>query len=198
VLIAVVMEAQARRRAEARVLATLPSGWRNSSMPPQRSSFAVGGEEIEVSYAGERDGSFAVTIGDADYRVVVRNAGSGSVAVDADGRRVGAEVDRRDDLWFVHTAEGDVTVRELPRFVLPGADEFQGGLTAPMPGKVLATHVEAGVVVEKGQLLLILEAMKMEHRITAPVAGTVTAVHAGVGDQVANGELLIVLEEAGA
>ena len=84
----------------------------------------------------------------------------------------------------------------LPRFTLPGADEFQGGLTAPMPGKVLETHVEVGSVVEKGQLLLILEAMKMEHRITAPVAGTVTAVHPSAGDQVANGELLIMLEEA--
>ena len=65
-----------------------------------------------------------------------------------------------------------------------------------MPGKVLATHVEVGATVEKGELLVILEAMKMEHRITAPVAGTVTAVHAVVGEQVANGELLIMLEEA--
>ena len=49
-----------------------------------------------------------------------------------------------------------------------------------MPGKVLATHVEVGATVEKGELLVILEAMKMEHRITAPVAGTVTAVHGGL------------------
>ena len=44
-----------------------------------------------------------------------------------------------------------------------------------MPGKVLATHVDVGAAVEKGQLLVILEAMKMEHRITAPVDGTVSA-----------------------
>jgi propionyl-CoA carboxylase alpha chain len=50
-------------------------------------------------------------------------------------------------------------------------------------------------VVEKGQLMLVLEAMKMEHRITAPVAGTVTALHASAGDQVANGALLIMLDE---
>ena len=65
-----------------------------------------------------------------------------------------------------------------------------------MPGKVLATHVNVGDSVDKGQLLLILEAMKMEHRITAPVSGTVSAVHAVVGDQVTNGALLIMLEEA--
>jgi propionyl-CoA carboxylase alpha chain len=112
-----------------------------------------------------------------------------------DGQRVTAEVDERDTSWYVHGNSGDLVLEVLPRFRLPGADEFQGGLTAPMPGKVLEAHVEVGMVVEKGQLMLILEAMKMEHRITAPVSGTVTAVHAVVGDQVANGELLILLEE---
>jgi propionyl-CoA carboxylase alpha chain len=65
-----------------------------------------------------------------------------------------------------------------------------------MPGNVTATHVEEGTVVELGQLLVILEAMKMEHRITAPVAGTIKQMRVSVGDQVDNGELLVVLEAA--
>jgi biotin carboxyl carrier protein len=67
-----------------------------------------------------------------------------------------------------------------------------------MPGKVLSTHVAVGDEVESGQLLIVLEAMKMEHRITAPVAGAVTELRVREGDQVANGELLVVLSEDGA
>ena len=70
-----------------------------------------------------------------------------------------------------------------------------GGLVAPMPGNVLATYVSAGDEVEEGQLLLILEAMKMEHRITAPMAGIVSELKVREGDQVANGELLIIISE---
>ena len=70
-----------------------------------------------------------------------------------------------------------------------------GGLTAPMPGNVLVTHVSVGDHVEKGQLLLVLEAMKMEHRINAPISGVVEELKVQEGDQVANGELLIILSD---
>ena len=71
-----------------------------------------------------------------------------------------------------------------------------GGLAAPMPGKVLSVMVKEGDSVERGQLLLVLEAMKMEHRIDAPWAGTVKTLNVAEGDQVANGAMLVVLEQA--
>ena len=64
-----------------------------------------------------------------------------------------------------------------------------------MPGNVIALHVSVGDSVVKGQLMLILEAMKMENQITAPEAGTVAAIHVAKGDQVSMGELLVVLSE---
>jgi len=69
-------------------------------------------------------------------------------------------------------------------------------LVAPMPGKVLEVHVNEGDVVEAGEPLMVLEAMKMEHRIVASEAGKVTAVHFGVGEQVAQGATLLEIEEA--
>ena len=69
--------------------------------------------------------------------------------------------------------------------------EASGTVVAPMPGKVLDVFVAAGDTVEKGQKLLILSAMKIEHTMKAPRAGTVTAVHATAEQQVADKALLI-------
>jgi len=64
-----------------------------------------------------------------------------------------------------------------------------------MPGKVLETLVEPGETVQAGQALMVLEAMKMEHRIVAAHDGTVTAVHHQAGEQVSQGAVLLELEE---
>lgn len=68
-----------------------------------------------------------------------------------------------------------------------------GGLTAPMPGKVINILVKAGDKVEAGDVLLVMEAMKMEHTITADAAGTVEELFFAVGDQVTEGAALIKL-----
>jgi propionyl-CoA carboxylase alpha chain len=97
----------------------------------------------------------------------------------------------------VQGPDGDVLLTALPRFPEAEADAVAGGLLAPMPGSVLAVHVSPGDSVRAGQLLMIVEAMKMEHRITAPHAGTVGEVRAHPGDQVTGGDLLAVIEPAG-
>ncbi|MGW7595469.1 acetyl-CoA carboxylase biotin carboxyl carrier protein subunit, partial [Streptomyces rubiginosohelvolus] len=68
-----------------------------------------------------------------------------------------------------------------------------GGLRAPMPGKIVAAPAKAGDAVTKGQPVVVLEAMKMEHRVTAPAAGVLTALHAAPGRQVEVGALLAVV-----
>ena len=73
-------------------------------------------------------------------------------------------------------------------------EEAQGTLNAPMPGKVVQLLVAEGAAVRKGQPLLILEAMKMEHTITAPVDGKVSAIHFAAGEQVLEGAQLISIE----
>jgi 3-methylcrotonyl-CoA carboxylase alpha subunit len=77
-------------------------------------------------------------------------------------------------------------------------DEVDGGLRAPMPGKVVTLMAEPGAVVEKGTPLLVLEAMKMEHTIIAPRKGKVVSFRVAAGDQVADGAELVEFEGAGA
>ena len=193
--IATALFAQARRRAAATVLADIPSGWRNSLMPPQITQFRHDGQEITVAYRAGRNNTFAVTVGESDTAVVVFDANASTIDLEIDGRRVKASVTALGNRWLVHGPGGDVELEELSRFPSGERAEVAGGLVAPMPGNVTAIHVVEGDAVEDGQLLLILEAMKMEHRITAPMAGSVKQVLVDTGDQVDNGALLVVLEE---
>ena len=75
-------------------------------------------------------------------------------------------------------------------------EDLEGGLKAPMPGKVIALIAAVGAQVDKGAPLLVLEAMKMEHTIHAPKAGTVKAFRYAVGDQVVDGVDLVDFEAA--
>ena len=70
-------------------------------------------------------------------------------------------------------------------------EEEGAGLSAPMPGKVIAHLAAVGAKVDKGAPLLVLEAMKMEHTISAPRAGTVKAYRYAAGEQVAEGADLV-------
>ncbi len=73
-------------------------------------------------------------------------------------------------------------------------DASTGSLAAPMPGRVIKLFVEQGAQVKKGEPLLILEAMKMEHTITAPSDGTIKEIHHAAGEQVLEGAQLIRME----
>ncbi len=64
---------------------------------------------------------------------------------------------------------------------------------APMPGSIVDIAVRRGDTVNEGDVLLILEAMKMENEITAPQPGTVREIHVKVGDTVGSGEILVEL-----
>ena len=67
-------------------------------------------------------------------------------------------------------------------------------ITAPMPGTILAVNVSAGQAVKKGEVLMILEAMKMENEIMCPRDGVVASVHTFKGSAVESGALLCVLQ----
>ncbi|MFE0461675.1 acetyl/propionyl/methylcrotonyl-CoA carboxylase subunit alpha [Kitasatospora sp. NPDC058965] len=90
------------------------------------------------------------------------------------------------DSWAVHPYD-PVTDRGA------AADAHHGALTAPMPGTVTVVKTAVGEVVRRGQALLVLEAMKMEHVISAPHDGTVGELHATAGGTVAMDQLLAVV-----
>ena len=181
---------QGRSRAQATVLASAPSGWRNARLPIPDVTVCLDGHDVVVRYQANRDGSFTID------GVVARIHALDESAIDLqyNARRARVAITRHAERLFLQTRRGTIAVDIVARFVLPGAEEIVGGLNAPMPGTILSIRVQVGDVVTKGEALMVMEAMKMEHQIVAPSDGQVLDVLVEVGQQVENGAALLVLD----
>ncbi|WP_341717979.1 biotin carboxylase N-terminal domain-containing protein [Micromonospora sp. FIMYZ51] len=198
VALAAALGCAAARRAAAPVLAGLPSGWRNVPAFPQVTRFAWGeGEEIEVRYRLDRAGRLAewsTSPGTGSPpQVSLIEATPARVVLDIDGVRRTFRVQRSGAEIFVDGPDGAASLTELPRLPLPTAELAAGSLLAPLPGAVSRVHVEVGQRVAAGDLLLTLEAMKLEHPVLAPTDGVVTELPVPDGGQVDTGAVLAVV-----
>ncbi|MFJ8690645.1 ATP-binding protein [Micromonospora wenchangensis] len=210
--LAAALAGAAARRAAAPVLGGLPSGWRNVPALPQVVRYATPpGDEIEVRYRLDRRGGLAdwstdptvagpATADAPDTPPVVElvSAAPDRVLLDVAGVRRVFRVHRAGSAVFVDGPDGAAELTELPRFPLPRAALAVGSLLAPLPGTVTRVHVEAGQRVVVGDLLLTLEAMKLEHPVLAPTDGVVADLPVPAGGQVETGAVLAVVnpEEA--
>jgi acyl-CoA carboxylase subunit alpha len=194
--LAAALAAQTARRAETRVLRTIVSGWRNNPSGLQDVRYAAGDREVAVGYRRERDGSFACAVDGVSVRARVVAAALPSIDLEIDGIMRAFRVTLGPaGVVFVQDARGELRLRELSRFPEPDRPEIAaGGYAAPMPGRVLEVRVGAGDAVNKGQLLLTLEAMKMEHPVVAASDGVVAEVRVAPGEQVDSGQVLLVID----
>ncbi len=194
--LAAALARQARHRAEAPVLGTLPSGWRNVFSAPQRVTYTASGEPYAVAYR-ITGSTVQAWVNDVPLGLIVHAASPDRVDLEIGGTRreyrvhqVGAEI-------YVDASDGSSTLSEVPRFGDPEKVAPTGSLLAPMPGLVLRVLAEVGAVVTAGQPLLVLEAMKMEQTVSAPARGVVAELRAKAGEQVSTGQVLAVLETEG-
>ena len=194
--LAAALTAQSARIDLQPVLRTLPSGWRNNPSQFQKVAFAYGDAAIVVEYLARSGGRFDVRVGEAAHRVTVHGQTLSRIDLDIDGLRRRVTVRRDGDRWFTHDGAAELELVEQPRFPERGGDAHGGGYESPMPGKVVEIRVATGDAVREGQLLLIVEAMKMEHHINCTKAGTVTEIRVTPGQQVEGGAVLLVIEAA--
>ncbi|MFC0435806.1 biotin carboxylase N-terminal domain-containing protein [Kutzneria buriramensis] len=158
-----------------------PLGWRNIPSQPQKTAF----EQAEVTYRFDRDGKLVEPEG-----VELVKASENEVVLDVGGIRQRYEVTRYGDTVYV----GPLALTLVPRFPDPTDKIADGATVAPMPGTVVRVSVTPGDAVEAGAELLVLEAMKMEHRVVAAAGGTVAEVLVQAGQQVEAGAVLAVVE----
>jgi 3-methylcrotonyl-CoA carboxylase alpha subunit len=141
------------------------------------------GSTLTASFDRPPAKGWAVTVAVGDDRVTLDGAmGAGRVVADPDG--------------VIVFSDGRASRFDWPRpDAAADAAEAGGLVKAPMPGKVLSLNVAEGDTVSKGQKLLVLEAMKMEHALAAPRDGVIASVSIAAGDQVGEGDALITLAD---
>lgn len=202
--LAAALSGAAARRAAAPVLAGLPSGWRNVPAVPQVTRFT----DLEIHYRLTRTGALAewerrgprltdsVEAGAPPNTPTVElvTATPERVVLDVDGVRRAFRVHRVGSSVFVDGPDGATSLTELPRLPRPTAELAAGSLLAPLPGAVTRVHVEVGQRVAAGDLLLTLEAMKLEHPVLAPADGVVAELPVAPGGQVETGAVLAVVD----
>ena len=135
-----------------------------------------------------------VTVNGKSHALSGESLPDGRLQVRLDGRVFKARAVRDGRDWHVFCEGGYWRLSLGQELASADEDTRAGSLAAPMPGKVIKVMTQAGAKVTKGQALLILEAMKMEHTITAPADGVVKEIHYGAGEQVLEGVELITLE----
>ncbi len=198
-VVAAALAGQASRRAEAPVQRTIPSGFRNNRFRPQQVTYDLGDRACTVSYCFDRYGRAPSPV-EIDGRPVSIDA----VAFDTDAVTLTTGgitrrylVDHVGPNTYVDGADGSSTLVEQVRFPRPDGRVGEGSAHAPMPGTVVRVGVAKGEEVTAGQVLVVLEAMKMEHAVLATTAGTVIEVDVAEGDQVETGRLLAIVEPDG-
>lgn len=122
--------------------------------------------------------NYRITVNGTAYDVAVEELGAGAVPAAAPV-----------------AAPAPVAAAPAPAPAAPAASGAEGAvkIAAPMPGKILAIKANAGQAVKRGDVVMILEAMKMENEITAPEDGTIAGINVAVGDSVESGDTLASL-----
>ena len=188
-----------RDAATRRVQRGVPVAWRNVVSQPQVTRFSRSSAPGAARATPQADDEVAEVqwYGGRSYTVdgfTVVAAGPDRVVLERDGVRTAYDVAVSGDAVDVDATTGHVRLTVVPRFTDPADAVASGSLLAPMPGTVVRVAVAEGDVVEAGQTVLVLEAMKMQHTVTAPHAGTVTRMSVQSGAQVAANEVLAVVE----
>jgi 3-methylcrotonyl-CoA carboxylase alpha subunit len=173
-----------------------------------RDGFRVNGDpvfEVGLDHAGARvavrlsliDGALEAQAGEETLVLDEPRFEPGLFTARLDGQPVSARFEIWPSRGALVAAQGEThLITEYNPAAQADALEAGAAILAPMPGKVLSVAVKPGDRVKKGQTLVVLEAMKMEHALAAPRDGVVEAVNAAAGAQVSDGAALVVLSEA--
>jgi 3-methylcrotonyl-CoA carboxylase alpha subunit len=170
----------------------LATAWRLNGAGYQDFTLRYAGTDYPVRAHPRPDGSFELELG--GKRVHTARQGD---TLALDGARTRAPVARAGDILLV-LLEGATWPLELIDPLLPPRTEGTGGdrLTAPVPGRIVSVETEVGAAVKRGEVLLVIEAMKVQMRLTAPRDGIVSAVRAQPGELVEEGTELVSFESA--
>lgn len=169
--------------------------------------YSHNGQDYTIRLEPLPDGTIRAVLGDRVFVVEVQREPEGQFNLQIDGHRVHAYTaatrtrQMRTELRYVALVDRETCFFELEKITGAGrrirhGKAASGTLLAQMPGQIMRVALDEGAAVEEGDLILLLEAMKMEIRVTAPLTGILTRLHVSSGDQVERSQPLAVVEPA--
>ena len=167
-------------------------GFRLNQPAAIRVPLASSGDAHWLSVARD-DGRYLVELGGTRHRVILGDSQSERVSGSIDGRPVSAAIERDGARLRLRRRCRTYEFSENPGRDPHSSAEHEGHLRAPMPGHVLDVRAAAGTKVARGTVLVVLEAMKMEHSLVAPWDAVVTEVRVKAGERVDEGTELVQL-----
>ena len=165
--------------------------WTNGRLPHQNISFQFENEIHQIKYNYINKESISIL----EKNVEIISFDNEMLECVIEDIRSQYQIYRDEDRLFVFDSLNDIHLKVLPRFVDPNTSSIEGGLLAPMPGKISEVLIKKDQKVKAGQSLMIIEAMKMEQTIKSPNAGKISKIMVKKGQQVENGESLLVIDE---
>ena len=157
----------------------------------------MGGASHEMEVLRQRDGSYAVSESGRVWSIAINRLTDSEIGFETNGLGGAATFLCDGDRLFILHLGKTISARDLTLAAPAKADAGgDGKVRAALNGRVVAVLVRAGEGVERGQPVMTLEAMKMEHVHTAGIAGVVAAIHAAKGDQIAAGAIIAEIEGA--
>jgi acetyl/propionyl-CoA carboxylase alpha subunit len=160
---------------------------------PQLTRLSFDDVALDITSDGN---AYAVSLDGRTYRVEVLRASNGRLDLLIDGRHVAAYISSDgQNRWVTINSQTVVLTKTSASRRASTGHAGSSELTAPMPGQVRTVNVSEGDVVTKGEVLVVLEAMKMEIRLQASFDGIVSAVEARVGQTVEREQVLIKIQQ---
>ena len=171
------------------------AGWRSTASVPLHYRLGLLENSWFVALTPQPSGALHIQVEGRELAIVLREADGRWASLEVDGlRRRHAYLQDAEHLWLF-TAPGCLALQDLTQAQAAGqASAHSGTLKAPMDGAIVEVLVSEGTAVSKGQLLVVLEAMKMEHPLKAGIDGVIKRLQVSQGDQVKNRQILLEVE----
>jgi geranyl-CoA carboxylase alpha subunit len=176
------------------------AGWRNAGSAPWRFVLKQGEQSFVVAVEVLNDGAqptLRVTLGEQQINLMLLASDGRWATLELDGIRQRLAYHLEGDNLWLYGHNGNLQLTDITHQpASSAAGTGSGSVKAPMDGAIVEVLVEEGRSVSKGQLLVVLEAMKMEHPLKASIDGVVRRIGVSRGDQVKNRQLLVEIEAA--
>lgn len=171
-------------------------GWRLNDTGHDILHFNDGDRAVEIMVRYPTPDAYRLELPGGALTVTGAIDPGGSLSADLDGLRMAAAVVHDGANLTILAGGRSYRLERVDSMAMADIDlEDEGRVTAPLPGKIVQVIASAGATVQKGDALLVMEAMKMEHTIAAPGAGTIERINYGEGEQVDEGAELVVFAE---